>query len=137
MAFVHGKSTTFTIQDSSGTERDISAFCTSVTFSQEGETSEVTVFTKSSKDYLAGLKDATVSIEGKYDSVVDGYLNGILGHATLKTFKFGPEGNATGKIQYTGSCICTSFEADSPLDDAAGFSSEFQVSGAITRTTWP
>ncbi len=136
MAFQHGKDTVFTITDSGGTERNISAFCTSVTFSQEGETAEVTTFGDSSKDYLAGLKDATISIEGKYDAVVDGYLAGILGFASLRTFKYGPEGNTGGEVQYTGSCILTSYEADSPLDDAAGFSAEFQVSGPITRTTW-
>lgn len=136
MAFVHGKNTVFSIQDSANTLRNISAFLNSVSFSQEAGTAEVTTFGKASKDYLAGLKDATISIEGSWDSVVDGYLNGILGFATLRTFEYGPEGSTTGKIKYSGSGILTSYEPDSPLDDAATFSSEFQISGTITRGTY-
>lgn len=136
MAFVHGKGTVFKVDNGAGALTDISAFLASLSFSPSAETAEVTTFGDSNKEFIAGLKDATISVEGKWDPTPDVLFNDILGAAATKTFEYGPEGSAAGKVKYTGECICTAYSPTSPLDDAAGFSAELQVTGAITRTTF-
>lgn len=136
MAFSHGKDTVFKVDNAAGALTDISAFLRSVSFPETLETAEVTVFGKASKEYIVGLKDSTLSIEGKWDPTPDAHLSGILGASATKTFEYGPEGSAVGKVKYTGEAILTAYNKDSPLDDAAGFTAEFQVTGNVSRTTF-
>lgn len=136
MAFAHGKGTVFKVDDAAGALTDISAFLASVGFPRSAGTAGVTTFGDSDKEFIPGLKEGTISIEGKWDPTVDALLSGILGNATTKTFEYGPDGSAVGKVKYTGECILTSYEDSSPVEDAAGFSAEFQITGAVTRTTF-
>ncbi|NOZ27961.1 MAG: hypothetical protein GXP39_07915 [Chloroflexi bacterium] len=136
MAFSHGSNAVFKIDDSGGTLTDISSYVTSVSFPESADTAEVTTLGKSSKVYIAGLKDATISIEGVYDPTVDSLLNGILGASSTSSFEYGPAGSSTGSPKYTGECICTSYEVTTGVDGAATFSAEFQVSDSITRGTY-
>lgn len=134
MPFVHGKSAVFKIDDSGGVLRDISAYCDNIDFPLTADTAEVTTFGDSSKEYVAGLKDATISISGSWDATADGYLAGI--QAAIGTFEYGPAGSAGGAVKYTGECICTGYNVTAPVGDKVSFSAEFQVSGAVTRTTF-
>lgn len=131
MAFVHGKNTVFQVDDSGGTLRNISAYVTSVDMPQTADTAETTAFGSTNKSYVAGVKDATVSIEGIWDPTVDGYLYGIVGQTV--SIEYGPEGATALDKKYTCEAICTSYTAPSSIDDAVKFSAEFQVSGAVTR----
>ena len=74
--FVHGKSTNFQLDDTSGTIRDISDTITSVDFPETLDTAETTAFGSSAKSYIVGLTDATISVSGIWDATVDGYING-------------------------------------------------------------
>jgi hypothetical protein len=131
MAFVHGKNTVFKVDDSGGTLRTISAYVTSVDFPQTADTAETTAFGSTNKSYVAGVKDATVSIEGIWDPTVDGYLYGIVGQTV--SIEYGPEGATALDKKYTCEAICTNYTPPSSIDDAVKFSAEFQVSGAVTR----
>lgn len=136
MPFVHGKSTDFRIDNSGGTLTDISAYCDSVDFPQTVETAETTTFGDSSKDYIVGLKDSTISIGGKWDSVLDGVLAPILGQAATVSFQYGPAGTTLTNVKYTGECFCTSYQVTGAVGDVVTFSAEFQVTGAVTRGTY-
>ena len=100
----------------------------------EVETAEVTTLGDDDKVYVTGLRDRTISIEGKWDGTVDGYLSGLLG-GTPRVWKVFPAGSAAGRPYYSGSAILTSYEVTSEVGDAIGFSAEFQNSGAVTRGT--
>lgn len=137
MAYGHGKDAVFKVQDSGGTTRDLSAYLTGVTMPRSADTAETSTMGDSDKEYISGLKDATISLEGKYDPVANGpddVLTGILGGAS-RTWEIHPQGTAVGKPKFSGSAVCTSYEASIDLGDAVGFSAELQVTGAITRGT--
>lgn len=136
MAFNHGKSAVFKLDNSSGVLTDISSYLTDVSLPLNADTAEVTTLGDSSKEYLAGLKDATISIEGKWDPTVDAILEAALGASLTKTFEYGPAGSTTGNVKYTGECICTSHEVTTGVDGAAEFSAELQVTAGVTRTTF-
>jgi len=138
MAFVHGKSAVFKIDDSGGTLRDISAYLNDVSMPRDIETAETTTFgvAGSAKTYIVGLTDATISVSGLFDATADGYLAGIVGNSSTVSFEYGPEGSASGKIKYTGECIMTSYDVSASVGDSVQASADFQVTAAITRGTY-
>lgn len=138
MAFVHGKSAVFKLDDSGGTLRDLSAYLNDVSFPRDVETAETTTFgvSGSAKTYITGLTDATLSISGLFDATADGYLAGVVGQAATLSFEYGPAGSTGGNVKYEGECILTSYEVSASVGDSVQASADFQVTGAITRTTW-
>lgn len=134
--FRHGKNSVFKVDDSGATLRDISNTLNNVSFPREVETVETTSFGSSSRTYVVGFQNATISIEGTWDATVDGYLAGILGQDATVSFEYGPEGSTTGYIKFSGEAYCTSYETSGAVGEVVTFSAEFQVSGAITRGTW-
>ena len=131
--FTHGKSAAFKIDDSGGTLRDISNVLTDVSVSKTADVAEVSAFSNSSKAYVAGLKDATITISGSFDATVDGYLKGILG--AEGSFEFYPIGNSSGLPKASGEAICTSYDRTPDVGGAVSFSASFQVSGDVTEGT--
>lgn len=135
MPFTHGKQTEIYVNDSGGTERDFSTVSNSVEFTHEADTAESSTFGASYKQYVNGLKDATISMEGRFDVTYDGYLSDLLG-GTAVLVKYFPQGSATGLPFYSGSAILTSYSPSSDLGDTANWSAEFQYAGGtVTRGT--
>lgn len=132
--FFHGKDAAVYVTDSGGSERNLTDYATSVGLPVEVETAEVSTLGDDDKVYVTGLRDRTISIEGKWDGTVDGYLSGLLG-GTARAWKVFPAGSAAGRPFYSGSAILTSYEVSADIGDAVGFSAEFQNSGAVTRGT--
>ena len=131
--FTHGKNAAFKIDDSGGTLRDISNVLTDVAVSRTADVAEVSAFSNSSKAYVAGLKDATITISGSFDATVDGYLKGILGASG--SFEFYPIGTTGGNPKASGECIMTSYDRTPDVGGAVTFSAAFQVSGDVTEGT--
>ena len=132
--FVHGKSTDFAIDDTGGTSRNISDTLNDVSFPQTIDTAETTAFGASNKSYIVGLKDTTISVTGIWDSTVDGYLSGT--EPASRTFIYGPAGSTSGNVKYTGEAIMTNYSQANPVGDVVTFTADFQVTGAVTRTTY-
>ena len=132
--FFHGKDAEVYINDSGDTERNLTSYATSVGIPAEVETAEVSTLGDDDKVYVTGLRDRTISIEGKWDGTVDGYLSGLLG-GTPRVWKVFPAGSAAGRPYYSGSAILTSYEVSADVGDAVSFSAEIQNSGAVTRGT--
>jgi hypothetical protein len=138
VAFVHGKSAVFKLDNSSGTLVDYSSYLNDVSLSRSIETAETTTFgvAGSAKTYIVGLSDATFSISGLFDSAADATLAGVLGFATVLDFEYGPTGSTAGMVKYTGFCIMTGYNISASVGDAVQATADFQVTGQITRTTW-
>ena len=132
--FVHGKSTFFSIDDTGGTVRDISNTLTSVDFPETIDTAETTAFGATSKSYIVGLRDATISVSGMFDATVDGYFIGT--EPATRSFVFGPAGSTSGNVKYSGECILTSYSLSSPVADVDTYSADFQVPANVTRGTF-
>ena len=133
--FVHGKSTDFALDDTSGTSRNISNTITSVDFPETLDTAETTAFGSSAKSYIVGLTDATISVSGIWDATVDGYIAGGAEPAS-RSFIFGPAGSTVSNVKYTGEAIVTSYSISNPVGDVVTYSLDLQVTGAITRGTY-
>lgn len=144
MAIPHGMNAVIKIDDSGGTLRDLSAFVNSVEgLPGEGEVSETTTFATGvvPKTFIRGNTTSTFTIAGFYDSTAttgpDVVLSGLRTSAATATFEYGPEGGTTGKVRYTGEALLTRYTTSAPVGDAVSFTAEFQVTGAVTKNTFP
>ena len=134
MAFGHGSSAYLGVDDSGDTLRDLSAYLTSTGLPRSADVAEVSTMGVSSKQYVGGLKDGTIPLEGPWDPTVDSYLEGILG--LIKDFEYGPQGNTAAQVKYSGTAILTSYEVATGVDDAGTWSAEMQITGDVTRGTF-
>jgi predicted secreted protein len=140
MAFVHGKNTAFKLDNAAGSIVDLSAYLTDVSFPESVETTTFGA-TGSSKTYLVGLNDRTVSLSGNWDATLDAHIAAVIaaqaaGTVASSTFEYGPAGSTAGLVKYSGEALVTSFEVSNPVGDVVTFSCELQVTGAVTRGTW-
>jgi predicted secreted protein len=133
--FVHGKGTSFTLDNTSGSVVDISNTLTSVDFPETIETAETTAFGSSAKSYIVGLKDASISVSGIWDATTDATIMGGAEPAS-RSFVYGPAGSGTGAVKYSGEAIVTSYSISNPVGDVVTFSLDLQVTGAVTRGTF-
>ena len=132
--FVHGKSTDFELDDTGGTSRSLANVLTSVDFPETIETAETTAFGATSKSYIVGLRDASISVSGLWDATVDGYIIGT--EPATRSFIFGPAGTTGGNVKYPGECILTNYSGSAPVGDVVTFSLDLQVTGNVTRGTY-
>ena len=132
--FVHGKSTDFELDDTGGTSRSLANVLTSVDFPETIETAETTAFGATSKSYIVGLRDASISVSGLWDATVDGYIIGT--EPATRSFIFGPAGTTSSNVKYTGECILTNYSVSAPVGDVVTFSLDLQVTGNVTRGTY-
>jgi len=107
---------------------------TSVDFPETIDTAETTAFGSTSKSYIVGLRDASISISGLWDSTVDGYIIGT--EPATRSFIFGPAGTTSGYVKYSGECILTNYSISNPVGDVVTFSLDLQVTGNVTRGTY-
>jgi len=133
---VHGSNAFFSISDASGSTVTMSSGLNDAGLARTVDTAEVTTFGDNDKEYLAGLRDATVSVSGNFTSTQSETWVGLLGHSTSPVFVYGPEGSASGARKYTGSCIVTAYDETSPIGDKIGSSISLQMTGAITSTSY-
>lgn len=129
MAFVHGKDSYFKVAST-----DLSAYLNNITVSRSADTSDTTTFSSSSKTYIAGLKDASISLSGLFDATVYSTIAGWLG--TSQTFEYGPAGSGSGKVKVSGSALITGVELGSAVGEAVTANITLQVTGAVTDGTF-
>jgi hypothetical protein len=136
---IHGKNAHFTIDDSGGTPRDISAALDNIDYPDSVDTAETSTFGNARKTYAIGLVDGTISCSGVYDATTWGYLNGVLGQEATLTFVYGPAGSGSGSLRLTGECNLTSLSTPATISDANRFSADFIInqSTLVTADTFP
>ena len=136
MAFVAGKGYKVKI---GGTE--VSAYLTNVSQPLTKDALETTTMGDSSRDYIEGLRNATISLSGRWDpatGTLDETLYNAYNNSSLVTFSLNPTGVATFTTSapgYTGSMIVTNYEPNAAFDGVVSFSATLQVSGNVTRAT--
>lgn len=116
------------------TLRDISNTITSVDYPTDRDEADVTTLGATHRDFIPGVQDASINIEGVWDPTVDGYLD-ALGTATGSAFEYYPQGTASGKIKYSGSALRKAYNRPTSVDDAVTYTCDFHIQGAVTRAT--
>jgi hypothetical protein len=115
---------------------DISAYLDELDLAQTGDTAETSTFGVSAKTYIAGLRDATLSLSGNYDPTattgVVAVLEANMSGGTPQTMVYKPGGTATGQNSFTFSGLVTGYNVPASVQDKVTISGEVQVTGAVT-----
>lgn len=139
---IHGKDAAFLIEDSAAsTLRNIGPYLTSVTFSQANDTHDTTTLGAEAHTYITGLTDGTIQLEGFWDKTASvgasTVLDSLVGlDAITVGFEYGPEGNTSTNVKYSGECILESLDYTTPVADLVTFSATLKISGAVTKGTF-
>lgn len=128
MAFVHGKNTVVLFNST-----NMSAYLKEASTAQSVETAETTAFGASSKAYIVGLKDGTVSLTGMFDgdaNASDAVFQQALG-ASAGVLSVFPNGTTIGNRGLSATIHETSYNLSSPVGDVVAASVEMQATGGI------
>ena len=135
----HGKDSKFSLEDSAGTTlRDLSSNLTNVAFSRQNDTHDNTGFGATGHTFQAGLTNGKITLTGWTDTTATTGTLTVLGSlvgltANSVSFEYGPHGNATGAVKYTGECILESLDISDPVADLVSFTAVLQITGAVTK----
>ncbi len=137
MAFVHGKSSVFKIDNAGGGAlTDISAYVDSVDgLPGERELADVTTLGQSGHKGLPGLQNGSFTVGGPWDATLDAIM-GVLQVATsTASFEYHPAGTTASTPKYTGESWVSNYTVSSPVADKITWSATIMVDGAVTRGT--
>ena len=124
--FAHGKDTRIYVNG-----YDLSDMFRASSIPAAAGTAETTTYGKSDKTFIAGLKEATLSVEGLFDGAankVDAVLAPILGASAKSVWTILPGGDVFGGRGVGVEGIETSYEVSSPIEDAVQVTAEAQSS---------
>ena len=137
MAFVAAKSSVFKLDNSGGSLTDLSAYIDSVGgIANTTDMLDTTTLGATSKSFIGGLRNGdTLTISGKWDSVLNTHMTGILGSATSSTFEYSPAGTTAGLPKVSAECFVASYEVSSSVADLVTWSASLQITGNVTHGT--
>ena len=141
MAFFDSSISRFSIDDTAGTQRDLSACINHISGIPGARTLvEVTTLSDDGRRYIAGFADSSVTIAGVFDdSATDGadaVLGPLLQHASSVAFSYGPAGTSSNRPKYSGKCWVEKYEISSSVGAPVGFTATLRVDGSVTRGTY-
>jgi len=127
--FAHGKNVNVFVN-----EFDFSTYFNDVSASSTVETSEVSAFGSSAKEYIVGLQDGTVSLSGMFDGTTTGtdvFFSTALGSTTKVNVIVAPSGHSNGANAIVLESDDTSYEVSGAVSDVVQTSAEFQSSDGV------
>lgn len=137
MAFVHGKDSYFSLDNTSGALTDISAYLDSNELAQEIEMADVTALGDEGHKNIPGLENSSCSVSGHWDSTQDGIIGSTTQRkAATRSFEYGPAGNGSGAVKYSGEVWITTYTETSGVADKVSWSASLVVDGVVTRGTF-
>lgn len=141
MAVAHGKDSYFSVEDSGATTlRNITPYVKTVDFNRSNDANDTTTKGSEAKTYRPGLTDGEIRLTGLWDDTANTgsytVLASLLGIETSVGFEYGPEGNTTGMVKYSGECVLTQYDEASPVDDMVAFTATLKISGDVTVGTF-
>ena len=135
--FVHGKGTKVYLD-----EFDLTTYFNSADVTLTNETAEVTAFSDSSKAYILGLADGTLTLGGMWNQETDGSdeeLQAILGSSTAANITVAEKAGTIGNRATIARCDETNYTISNPVGDVSTITADFQGtsnSGALGSMTY-
>ena len=141
MAFFDSKVSKFLIDDTGGTQRDLSPYITDVRgLPGLRNLNEVTALGDSGAKFIPGLEDVTITLSGIFDDTSSSGPDAVMGplrtHTSAVDFEYGPKGSGTGNAKYSGTCWVLSYDLRSRVGNLVEWSAALQVEGTVTRGTF-
>lgn len=106
----------------------LTSFLNSATFAGSRETAETTVFKKTSKTYIPGMKDTSMNIEGIFDGAVDEVdqvLQAAFDSSASGLYSYFPKGQESIlRPAFTLDAVNSNYEVTTDIGDVAQVSAE-------------
>ncbi len=141
MTFFDSNVSRFLIDDTGGTQRDLSAYLTDVRgLPGPRSLNEVTALGDGGARFIPGLEDVAIVLAGIFDNTATSGPDAVLGplrtHGSAVDFEYGPEGSGTGDVKYSGTCWVLSYDLRSRVGNRVEWSARLQVENTVTRGTF-
>ena len=138
MAFIDGRGSRFSIADTGGVLRDISAYITEVSgLPGDRALNEVTALGDDGSRYKPGGEQVSFTLRGLFDDTpavgADAILGALRRHAAPTQFEYAPSGNSDARPRYTGECWVKSYELLSRAGHHVSWQATLQVEGVVSR----
>jgi len=124
--FVHGKGTKVYVD-----EFDLTPWLNSAEMTMTTDTAEVTSFNSTTKSYIKGLSDGTVSLSGMWSSDTDGSdeeLHALLGNATTPLITVTENGDGIGNKAIMAQANEVNYAISNPVSDVSTLTADFNSS---------
>lgn len=135
-SFRSAKNSFFSITSATGGTVNLSSGLDDASLERVVNALDVTTFGDSDKNYIAGLRDATLSLSGHFASTYELFLSAMLGASTNPNWIYGPESTANNRRKVSGAAVLTNYTVGGSVDDKVSMSLTVQCSGAITASTF-
>lgn len=132
MAGHASKDAVFKIDDSGGTERNITNMLDKVDLNRTAAVLDTSVYGEDNTTSIAGQKGGTIAIGGRWEAAIDGYMEGDLGEDEVD-FAFSPAGEGAGTITYTGKVTFSGYNITTSRGNKVMFSAAMTLTGPVTR----
>ena len=135
--FVHGKDTAVYLD-----EFVMSPYFNSADVALTNDTSEITAYGATSKSYLLGLADGTLSLSGMWTADTDASdeeLHGILGSTSAANITIAYDAGTIGNRATIARCDEVNYSISNPVADISTVTADFQgtsTSGALGTMTY-
>ena len=70
------------------------------------------------------------------DPALDAVVGTIAQQKVIRAFEYGPAGNTSGNVKWSGNVLITSYTISSPVGDVVTFNLGLQLTGDVTRGTF-
>lgn len=129
MSFSHGSKAKVLLNGN-----DLSDYIKGVGSNNSLDVADVSVLGNTAKQYVTGLLDAQVSLDGVFDPVAEEWLSDMMADRdNLVVMTYYPQGFAAGGPAWGYQGWITSFDVNTPVGDAATFTSQMQSSSGYER----
>ena len=129
-----GQDGIFQIDNASGALTNLSAECNQIDRSFDVALHDVTTFGDDWRNFIAGLRNATVTVNLFSNNTTDAHFFGILGRTV--SVLIGPYGSTSGNTQLTFEALVQSWSGGTPVDGVDTGNVSLQVTGAVTSGTY-
>ena len=124
--FIHGKGTKVYVDEFS-----MSPWINSAEMTMSTDTAEVTSFDSTSRAYIKGLSDGTISLSGMWSADTDGSdeeLHALLGNATTPLISVHEGGDAIGNGSIIARAHEVNYSISNPVSDVSTITADFNSS---------
>jgi len=139
--FQDSQDSVFLIKDTGGDQRDISPYIIAVDgLPGPRKLSEASALGDGGTKWHPGLEDVPFTIEMYWskDALVgpDTIFGPLRTHTAAVEFEYGPEGQGSGDIKYSGTCWIRNYTAPTRVGNLVFAKAECQVNGQVARGTF-
>ena len=141
MALFDSSKSRFLLDDTGGTQRDLSLYLTRIDGLPGARTlRETTSMSDTGRTFLPDVEDARVELRGLFDDTATSGPDAVLGplrtHGSAVDFEYAPEGTAVGSVKYSGTCWVEAYELRARVGSLVEWAALLQVEGAVSRGTY-